>query len=255
MLVNTKLNSNTDKGTKNLTHQIVDQLGRSIVTQKYPVGTVLPFEAHLCENFSASRPVVREAVKMLTAKGLLIAKQRKGTLVQPETEWSLLDPDVLRWLLEREFTIELLIDFTEMRLAIEPRAAALAAQTANGSQRKAISDAIDRMFAADQGNDDPLESDIAFHVAVIKASNNRFLKQFTDLAETTLRFSIRRTNKYKGVNRASAQDHKAVLDAILKGDPEYASRKMFELINGALALLLAAGEGGEYSRKSRPVRR
>ena len=232
----------TGENGRNLTRTIVDQLGKSIVTHQYQVGSVLPFEARLCEDFGASRSIVREAVKMLTAKGLLIAKQRKGTLVQPESEWSLLDPDVLRWMLEREFSIELLIDFTEMRLAIEPRAASLAAQTASGSQRKAINDAIDRMFAAERGEDDPLESDIAFHVAVIQASNNRFLQQFTDLTEATLRFSIRRTNEYKGVSRASAKDHKTVLDAILKGDPERASKKMFELIHGALDLLLTAGK-------------
>lgn len=226
---------------KNLTRTIVDQLGKAIVTHQYEVGSVLPFEARLCEDFSASRSIVREAVKMLTAKGLLIAKQRKGTVVQPESEWSLLDPDVLRWMLDREFSIELLIDFTEMRMAIEPRAAALAAQTSSGSQRKSISDAIDRMFAAERGEDDPLESDIAFHVAVIQASNNRFLQQFTDLTEATLRFSIRRTNEFKGVSRASALDHKSVLDAILKGDAERASDAMFALIHGALDLLLAAG--------------
>lgn len=227
---------------KNLTRTIVDRLGKSIVTHQYQVGSVLPFEARLCEDFGASRSIVREAVKMLTAKGLLIAKQRKGTLVQPESEWSLLDPDVLRWMLERKFSIELLIDFTEMRLAIEPRAASLAAQTASGSQRKAISEAIDRMFAAERGEDDALESDIAFHVAVIQASNNRFLQQFTDLTDATLRFSIRRTNQYKGVSRASARDHKTVLDAILKGDPDRAAKKMFDLIHGALELLLAAGK-------------
>lgn len=227
---------------KNLTRTIVDELGKSIVTRQYDSGSVLPLEAQLCEDFRASRSIVREAVKMLTAKGLLIGKQRKGTVVQPESEWSLLDPDVLRWMLGREFSIELLIDFTEMRLAIEPRAAALAAQTSSGSQRTSIDDAIGRMFAAEKGQDDPLESDIAFHIAVIEASNNRFLQQFTDLTEATLRFSIRRTNEYKGVSRASAKDHKVVLDAILKGDAEKASNEMFKLIHGALELLLAAGD-------------
>lgn len=225
----------------NLTRTIVDQLGKAIVTQQYKVGNPLPFEANLCETFGASRPIVREAVKMLTAKGLLIAKQRKGTLVQPESEWSLLDPDVLRWMMERAFSIELLIEFTEMRMAIEPRAAALAAQSASGSQRRAIITAIERMFAAERGDDDALESDIAFHVAVLQASNNRFLQQFTDLADATLRFSIRRTNEYRGVSRASAADHKLVLDAILQGEPAKASQQMFDLIQGALDDTLNAG--------------
>lgn len=234
-------NAQMIESTKNLTRTIVDDLGKAVVTQRFKVGAPLPFEADLCKEYHASRPIVREAVKMLTAKGLLVARQRKGTIVQPESEWSLLDPDVLRWMLERDFSIELLIDFTEMRLAIEPRAAALAAQSATGPQRRALISAIDRMFAAERGEDDPLESDIAFHVAVLKASNNRFLQQFTDLSDTTLRFSIRRTNEYKGVSRASAAEHKAVMDAILQGEPDRATQQMFELIHRALDLLLSAG--------------
>ncbi len=225
----------------NLTGRIVDALGREIVTERFTTSAPFPFESDLCTRFQASRPVVREAVKMLTAKGLLEARRRKGTLVLPEREWNLLDPDVLRWMLERDFSIDLLIDFTEMRLAIEPHAAGLAAQTASGPQRRAILKAIDRMMAANDGTDDPLESDIAFHIAVLEASNNRFIRQFTDLAETTLRFSIRRTNDYKGVSRASAADHKRVADAIISGEPALAGERMRALIQGALDLLLAAG--------------
>ena len=88
--------------------------------------------------------MLREAVKMLTAKGLLMGRKRAGTLVQPEDHWNLLDPDVLRWMLQRKFSIDLLIDFTEIRMSIEPRAASLAAHSASGPQRRAISDAIDR---------------------------------------------------------------------------------------------------------------
>lgn len=184
---------------------------------------------------------MREAVKMLTAKGLLRQRQKIGIVVLPEDNWNLLDPDVLKWLLERDFSIDLLIDFTEIRMAIEPRAAALAAHGATGPQRRNIMTAIDRMIAADHGEDDPLEADIAFHVSVLQASNNRFMRQFQDLTESTLRFSIRRTNAYAGVSRASAIDHKHVAMAIIEGDPVRATRLMRELIQGALDLLLVAG--------------
>jgi DNA-binding FadR family transcriptional regulator len=232
---------------RNLTARIVHDLGRAIVTQRYAVGDPFPVEADLCRQFSASRPVVREAVKMLTAKGLLSARPRQGTRVEPESQWNLLDPDVLRWMLERKFSIDLLVEFTDVRLAIEPRAAALAAESATGTQRTQIMAAIDRMVAADNGDDDALEADIAFHVAVLNASNNRFLRQFTDLAETTLRFSIRRTNEYKGVPRASAEEHKRVADAIAAGDSRKAAQEMATLIAGALELLL--------SKSGRPPRR
>ncbi|WP_010544538.1 FadR/GntR family transcriptional regulator [Sphingomonas elodea] len=226
---------------RNLTARIVHDLGRAIVTERFNSATGFPFEAELCQQYNASRPVVREAVKMLTAKGLLRPRQKAGTMVQPEASWNLLDPDVLKWLLEREFSIDLLIDFTEIRMSIEPRAAGLAALGASGPQRRQILTAIDRMFAAEKGEDDPLEADIGFHIAVLEASNNRFMRQFRDLTESTLRFSIRRTNAYAGVTRASAINHRKVATAIMEGDPVQATRLMHDLIEGALDLLLAAG--------------
>ncbi|MGN6121796.1 MAG: FadR/GntR family transcriptional regulator [Sphingomonas oligoaromativorans] len=225
----------------NLTSAITQDLGRAIVTGKFSDGVVFPYEADLCKQYGVSRPVLREAVKMLTAKGLLKARPRQGTSVQPEDQWNLFDPDVLRWMMERKFTIELMVEFTEVRLAIEPRAAALAARDATDVQRTRIADAIERMRAADAGDDDALTADIAFHVAVLEASNNRFFRQFTDLAEATLRFSIRRTNAYKGVPRASAEEHKVVADAIIAGDAARASTEMYMMIESALNLLLAAG--------------
>lgn len=227
---------------RNLTASIVNDLGHAIVTQTYRPDAPFPTEAELCQRYGASRPVLREAVKMLTAKGLLLGRKRAGTLVQPESSWNLLDPDVLRWMLSRDFSIDLLIDFTEIRMSIEPRAATLAAHSATAPQRRAIKAAIDRMFAADRGEEDALAADIGFHIAVLEASNNRFMRQFTGLTETTLRFSIRRTNDYKGVPRASARDHKKVADAIIEGEPTLAGERMSELIGGALDLLLAAGK-------------
>src|ERR1700761_1142001 len=114
----------------NLTYTIVEQLGQAIVTGAYNASNTFPIEADLCKQFGASRSVLREAVKMLTAKGLLRARPRQGTSVEPEQHWNLLDPDVLRWLLERKFSLSLLAEFTEVRLEIEPMAAHLAARHA-----------------------------------------------------------------------------------------------------------------------------
>jgi DNA-binding FadR family transcriptional regulator len=122
----------------NLTASIVNDLGLSIITQAYRPDQPFPTEAELCQRYGVSRPVLREAVKMLTAKGLLLGRKRAGTVVQPEANWNLLDPDVLRWMLQRDFSIDLLIDFTEIRMSIEPRAATLAAHSASGPQRRAI---------------------------------------------------------------------------------------------------------------------
>jgi DNA-binding FadR family transcriptional regulator len=224
---------------QNLTSSIVHDLGIAIVTGKYSDQNPFPVEGDLCKQYGASRSVLREAVKMLTAKGLLKARPRQGTRVQPEATWNLLDPDVLRWMLERKFSLRLLIEFTEMRLSLEPGAAALAARGgADAEARAAILRGIERMFAAEKGDDDPLESDIAFHSAVLRGSGNPFYANLREFIETALRFSIRRTNAYKGVPLASVLDHKKVADAIVAGDADTAERAMRALIQEALDLLL-----------------
>ncbi|WP_035429252.1 FadR/GntR family transcriptional regulator [Asticcacaulis sp. AC466] len=220
----------------NLTQSIVQDLGVEIVTGKYR-DQVFPKEVELSQRYNAARTVTREAVKMLTSKGLLSARPRQGTRVEPEDHWNLLDPEVLRWLLERNFSLGLLIEFTQIRLSVEPGAAALAAKVATGEQRAAINSAIGRMFAAERGEDDALTSDIDFHVAVLQASGNRFYRQMREMIETALRFSIRKTNDFKGVRLASVVDHKRVADAILAGDSAEAETRMRDLIQGALDLM------------------
>src|SRR5690606_15876346 len=112
----------------NLTYGVVEKLGTSVVTGTIGKPGQPLIEADLGKRFGVSRSVLREAVKMLTAKGLLSARPRQGTRVEPEEHWNLLDPDVLRWLLERKPSPGLLTEFTQVRLAIEPMAAALAAE-------------------------------------------------------------------------------------------------------------------------------
>lgn len=224
----------------NLTFAIMEDLGIAIVSGSYSDRNPFPIEAELCKHYDVSRSVLREAVKMLTAKGLLSAKPRHGTWVQSEDSWNLLDPDVLRWLLERKLSLSLLVEFLEMRLAVEPTAAAIAAASASHVQKAAITKAIARMAAAEKGEDDPLASDIAFHVAVMRGSGNRFYYQLCDLIDTALRFSIRTTNYFKGVKLASVADHRRVADAIMAGDARTAEAKMRELIQEALDLIREA---------------
>lgn len=199
---------------RNLTYAIVEKLGHAIVTGVYGDDNAFPIEAELCKQLDASRSVLREAVKMLTAKGLLTARPRQGTSIAPEQHWNLLDPDVLRWLLERKFSLSLLAEFTEVRLAIEPMAARLAARHATPASIERMQQAIERMKAAEKGEDDALASDVAFHVSVLHASGNRFYMQFEELIDTALRISIRVTNQFKGVAIANVGHHRKVLDAI-----------------------------------------
>jgi DNA-binding FadR family transcriptional regulator len=225
---------------QNLTYGIVEELGHAVVTQTYGDGVPFPIEAELCKQFGASRTVLREAVKMLTAKGLLSARPRQGTWVEPESNWNLLDPDVLRWLLERKFSLELLAEFTEIRYAIEPMAAALAARSATPEGIARIRRAVERMRTAALGEDDPLESDIAFHVAILHATGNRFYAQLEDMINAALRISIRLTNSVKGVPQADVDLHKKVLDAIEAGDANKARSIMEGIICEVLDLINTA---------------
>lgn len=221
--------------TRNLTYAMLDALGRSIVTGAYE-GRRFPTEAVLATEHAVSRSVTREAVKMLTAKGLLTARPRTGTVVQPASSWNLFDPDVLRWLLERKFSLELLRQFSELRVAIEPAAAALAARAIDAQGLAAIAAGFARMEAAEVGADDPLDADIAFHMAVLQASANPFYVQFKDVVATALRTSIRFTNGFNG-RTASLPAHRAVLTAIEARDERGAHDAMAAIVAEVMALI------------------
>jgi DNA-binding FadR family transcriptional regulator len=225
---------------QNLTYAIVEELGHAVVTQTYNDDDPFPIEAELCKQFGASRTVLREAVKMLTAKGLLSARPRQGTWVEPESSWNLLDPDVLRWLLERKFSLDLLAEFTEVRMGIEPTAAMMAARNATPERLAPIHHAIERMRAAAKGEDDPLASDIAFHVAILHATGNRFYSQLEGVISAALQISIRLTNSVKGVPQADVNLHKKVLDAIEAGEAQKARTAMENIISEVLELISSA---------------
>lgn len=227
---------------RNLTYALLDTVGKAIVTGQYDA-VAFPTEGDLARQHAVSRSVTREAVKMLTAKGLLAARPRKGTSVQPPRAWNLFDPDVLRWMLERKFSLDLLRQFTELRIAIEPVAAALAADAADAGAIARIAAGYQRMAAAEAGDDDPLAADIAFHIAILEASRNPFYAQLSDVVSTALRTSIRFTNRFKG-RTASLPQHHAVLAAIEARDPAGARAAMAALIDDVMTLIAQAERAG-----------
>jgi DNA-binding FadR family transcriptional regulator len=233
----TDANGNRSELGRNLTHGMLDTLGRAIVTGRYEQRP-FPTEAEIAKAHGVSRSVTREAVKMLTAKGLVSARPRQGTVVQPANNWNLFDTDVLRWLLERKFSVELLRHFNQLRIAIEPEAAALAATFHTIGDMAAIRVGLGRMEAADRGDGDPLDSDIAFHVAILRASHNPFYAQFQMVVATALRTSIRFTNRIKG-RTANIEDHAAVAAAIEAHDADGARVAMRRIIGDVLELIAA----------------
>lgn len=222
---------------QNLTHQLTYDLGLAIVQGVYPVGTGLPSEADLCIEYDVSRSSTREAVKMLSAKGLISSRPKQGIRVLPESSWNMFDTDVLKWILSSKPSLSLLKEFTQVRVALEPQAAALASVTASYQQLEDIEKALARMIDADNGLDDPLEADIAFHTAILAASNNRFFLQLTEFISTALRVSIRYTNRIKGVPGADVQKHADILETIKSRNPERAKKAVEAILDEALELI------------------
>lgn len=227
-------------GGRNLTHQVTYNLGAAIVRGDYGINEVFPTEAELCTQFDISRSVIREAVKMLTAKGLISSRPRQGIRVQPTSNWNMFDTDVLEWTLTSRPSLELLREFTELRIAIEPEAAILAARKQNRAEIARIGAALERLSAAAEGRDDPLDADIAFHTAILLASENRFFIQLRSFIQTALRVSIASTNQLKGVETASEADHRAIYDAIVAGDAEASQNASVAILNEALSLIDAS---------------
>ncbi|MGL6162141.1 FadR/GntR family transcriptional regulator [Microbulbifer sp.] len=231
-----------EQSGRNLTQQLVHTLGAAIASGRYRVGEGLPSEAHLCEEFGISRSATREAIKMLTAKGLISSRPRQGIRVQPRETWNMFDPDVLGWILRGQPTLEMLKEFLQLRVAIEQEAAALAAEDQDKPKIAAIGAALRRMKEAEEGLGDPVEADIAFHINILKATNNPFYMQLSSFIETALRVSIRFTNRIKGVETASYKNHKRLYDAIDQGNVRAARKasdtmqiEALELIKSELA--------------------
>lgn len=222
---------------RNLTHQLVHDLGLTIVRGNYAVGAALPSEAEICKLFHVSRSATREAVKMLAAKGLLTSRPRQGIRVLPEARWNMFDTEVLGWLLQSRPSLDLLLEFTQMRQGIEPSAAALAAEHATSEAIADIEAALQRMTDAEAGFDDALESDITFHTSILVASGNRFYAQMGAFVETALRVSIRFTNTMKGVAGADVRAHAEIYHAIRKRNPKLARRKVEILLDESVALI------------------
>lgn len=221
-----------------ITRGLLDTLGASIVRGDYVVGDSLPSEAEIAEIHKVSRTVTREAMKMLAAKGLVKAWPRRGTIVQDENDWNLMDPDVMTWLLERGMSLKLVKDFLNMRLAIEPAAAEMAA--AKGTDMAEIELALKRMFKAADGGGDALSADCMFHASILKASGNRFFAQMSPLVDTALRMTIRVTNQIKGVQMANVKDHEDIFMAIKSCKPKLARKLIHAHISAALDLVEAS---------------
>ena len=125
--------------------EVARSIGVDIIAGRYAEGTRLPGDAELTAMFRVSRPVLRESVKTLVAKGLLSTKARVGTVVRERGAWNMFDADVLAWHLDAGIDKRFLGDLAEIRLVVEPRAAALAAVRRSDADIAELRQSMERM--------------------------------------------------------------------------------------------------------------
>lgn len=211
--------------------QVVDGLGAAIVQGRQPEGSVLPRDEDLALRFGVSRTVLREAIKTLTAKGLLVARSRVGTRVRPRDDWNMFDADVLRWHLEGGAGRAFFADLSEMRLAVEPYAAGLAAERAGPDDIAAMRATVERMATAPDRRAFAA-ADIDLHRQVSKASGNAFMHSVGALIEAALlsSFWISSPAENPIVQSEVAEEHGRIVDAIAARDVARAREAMRRVI-------------------------
>jgi DNA-binding FadR family transcriptional regulator len=210
--------------------RIVHTIGRSIVSGRIRPGEQLPTPAHV----RASRGVVREAIKVLAAKGLVVSRPRTGTRVRSPEAWNLLDPDVMAWQHEGLPAGAFLGKLTEVRLLIEPAAAQLAARRAGPEEREllqvAFRDMREALERSPPDHEAYNEADLRFHRAIVQACRNDILEQIGQIVNGTLLVAFNAALLVPGLPKASLARHEAILEAIRRGQPIRARDAMRRLV-------------------------
>jgi DNA-binding FadR family transcriptional regulator len=207
----------------------VQDLGRRIVRGDFKPGEVLDL-AELEREFQSSRPAIREALRVLTAKGLVDARPKRGTFVRPLNEWSLLDADLLRWRVEALPDDAFLVDLAELRGIVEPAAARLAAARRSEEHLEIMTAAVAVMHRGTRiGDQDAVDADLIFHRTLLAAAGNALLGQMGFVIEAGLRVRDALVHAHAGWNDASAW-HQYVLDAVVSENPDRAESAMHDLL-------------------------
>jgi DNA-binding FadR family transcriptional regulator len=192
--------------------------------------SALSTEGDLCRHFTVSRTILREAVKVLAAKGLIELRPRTGIRVRPRNEWNLVDPDLLGWLCEAGVDDLFVRDLCEVRAIVEPAAAELAASRASAEEIEELLHWY-RLIEANTDNEGArLEADRKFHAAIFAACHNVFLTQMNTTVGVALRATQQIGVHLPQVMQESVLAHKEVADAIARRDAPAARAAMERLI-------------------------
>jgi DNA-binding FadR family transcriptional regulator len=219
---------------------IANEIGRRIVGGDYLPGTVLPNEAEWVEIFDVSRPAVREAIKILMAKGLLSSRPRVGSRVEPRERWNLLDRDVLAWYATSPHRQSFLSTVQEFRHIFEPEAAALAAVRRTESQMAEISKACQDMGTATTLRS-RTEADTRFHMAILQAAGNELLVPLGVLIESGLEALFVYTTRVVDDLHYAQQLHEEIERQIRLQKPNRARAAVRKLLTNTDEVIAAGG--------------
>jgi DNA-binding FadR family transcriptional regulator len=209
---------------------IARELGIAIVSGQYQPGDLLDGEVSSSEQFAVSRTAYREAVRILAAKGLVDARPKVGTRINPRSRWNLLDPDVLEWTFDREPDAQLLNSLFELRNVVESAAAGLAAQRRTSAHLKAMRMALGGMAMHTLATPAGRQADLDFHAALLDATHNPYIISLTSGVSAAIRITTIFKQRKRPLRRDPLPDHLRVFEAIAEGDSGKAQEAMSELI-------------------------
>jgi DNA-binding FadR family transcriptional regulator len=218
----------------NLATAVTAELVERIVRGIHPSGSPLPPEPVLCETFSVSRTVVREAVKILQEKGLVQVRQGTGTMVTPPAMWNMLDELVLGASIAEDESLAILDDLVVTRRVLESDMANVAARLADDETIDQLRHLVDRMDELVDDTTSYHEHDRTFHDTVMQASGNPIARAVVRALES----QVVNTARYMGRTEralcvASNRGHRRIYERIAAHDPAGAAEAMFTHITEA----------------------
>lgn len=198
---------------------------------EFPENATIPVEADIVAMLGVSRTVVREAIKVLSGKGMLRTARRYGTRVLPSENWKLLDPDVIRWQNHNSpAAARLYAESTQIRMIVEPEAAALAAEHGSFTQKQRILEAANHIQPEPYGFEAMIAADYFFHATILEATGNMMLAQIRGLIHALLQFSYTAGASVMPDPQLSQINHLRVAEAIRESDPTSARLLMREML-------------------------
>jgi len=213
--------------------QVAAILGTEILKGIHRPGANMPPEPELIQRFQVSRTVLREVMKTLAAKGFVVSKTRIGTRVRDPVHWNFFDADVLAWRVRIGLDDDFLQYLTEVRRALEPAAAALAARRRTAADIAKLRALISQMGRSGHSRQSFAEVDLDFHLGVGGASGNPLMRSMASVIEAALVASFAYSSPVDdaGDHELTANSHAAIVDAIEARDAQAAAQAMLKVID------------------------